>query len=123
MIMKLNHINLPVHDVEAARDFMTKYFGLVTVFEVGKNFLVMQRDDTGLLLNLSHFDKSDTAEVQYHRDFHVGFFVDTLAEVDAVYAQFASDGLGVEPPKQREGRYGFYVTAPGGFVVEVSHMT
>lgn len=81
----------------AARDFMAKYFGLVTVMEVGKNFLVMQQDNAGMVLNLSHFDKSSTAEVDYHKDFHVGFFV--------------------------EGRYGFYVTAPGGFVVEVSYLT
>jgi lactoylglutathione lyase len=121
--MKLNHINLPVRDVAAARDFMARYFGLVTMMEVGKNFLVMQQDDTGLVLNISHFDKSDTAEVVYHRDFHVGFFVDSAEEVDRVYAQFTADSVAVEPPRQREGRYGFYVNAPGGFVVEVSQMT
>lgn len=121
--MKLNHINLPVHDVAAARDFMAKYFGLVTVMEVGKNFLAMQQDDVGLVLNISHFDKSSTAEVEYHKDFHVGFFVESPEEVDRVYARFTADAIAVEPPRRREGRYGFYVTAPGGFVVEVSHMT
>lgn len=121
--MKLNHINLPVHDVAAARDFMTKYFGFVTVMEVGKNFLVVQQDDGGLVLNLSHFDKSNSAEVQYHRDFHVGFFVDSPEDVDGVHARLAADAVAVEAPKPREGRYGSYVTAPGGFVVEVSYMT
>lgn len=121
--MKLNHTNLPVHNVEMARDFLTKYFGMVTVFEVGKNFLAALHDDSGFVLNLSHFDKKSTAEVQYHEDFHVGFFVETPAEVDRVYAQLAADAVAADPPKPREGRYGFYVTAPGGFVVEVSYLT
>jgi len=121
--MKLNHTNLPVRDVPAARDFLTKYFGMVAVFEVGKNFLAALQDDGGFILNLSHFDKADTAEVQYHKDFHVGFFVESPAEVDRVYARLAADAVAADPPKPREGRYGFYVTAPGGFVVEVSYMT
>ena len=110
--MKPNHTNLPVHDVEMARDFLIKHFGMVTVFEVCKNFLATQQDESGFVLNLSHFDKKSTAEVQYHEEFHVGFFVETRAEVDRVYAHLAADVVAADPPKPREGRYGFYVTAP-----------
>ncbi|WP_309709986.1 VOC family protein [Armatimonas sp.] len=120
--MKLNHVNLPVRDVETARDFFTKYFGLVTVQEVGKNFLAILQDDTGLVLNLSHFDKNSTAEVEYHKDFHIGFFVETREEVDRIYQLISADGIGDEAPERKEGRYGFYIAAPGGFVVEVACM-
>ena len=120
--MKLNHVNLPVHDVEAARDFFVRYFGLVTVQEVGKNFLAILRDDNGLVLNLSHFDKKSTAEVDYHKDFHIGFFVESREEADRIYQSLVADEVATEAPSRRESRYGFYVTAPGGIVVEVACM-
>jgi catechol 2,3-dioxygenase-like lactoylglutathione lyase family enzyme len=118
--VRLNHINLPVADVAADRDFYTKYFEMVTVHEVGNNFLAILQDDDGMVLNLSHFDKNSTDQVQYHRDFHIGFFVDTNEEVDSMHARIADGIPGVQAPKKREGRYGFYVTSPGGIVTEVA---
>ena len=118
--MKLNHINLPVRDVAATRDFFAKYFGMETLFELGKNALAIMRDEGGMILNLSHFDKDKTAEIIYHKDFHVGFFLDTPEEVDATYARLTGDGFEVAPPVRRQGRYGFYLLAPGGFELEVA---
>jgi lactoylglutathione lyase len=118
--MNLNHINIPVGDVAANRDFFTKYFGMVTVMEVGKNFLAMLVDQSGMVLNLSHFDKDKTAAIVHHKDLHVGFFVDSVEEVDGVYSRITAEGLVVDVPKKMEGRYAFYVKAPGGFDVEVA---
>ncbi len=118
--MKLNHINLPVKDVAATRDFLTKNFGMETVMERGKNALAMLRDEGGMVLILSHFDKDKTAEAAYHKDFHVGFFVDTPEEVDAAHARLTRNGIDVVPPKRMQGRYGFYLLAPGGFELEVA---
>ena len=84
--MKLNHLNLPVMDVAATRDFLVKYFGMKTVFELKGNTLAMVKDDGDMLLNISHFDKQAT-EILYHRDFHVGFFVADRAAVDAKHAE------------------------------------
>ena len=116
--MTLNHINLPVVDVAASRDFLTKYFGMKTVFELPKNTLAILRDDAGLVLNLSHFGKD--SEITYHKDFHVGFFLESRAEVDAIYGRIAADGIVAEPPRKLQGRWSFYVTAPGGFLTEVA---
>jgi lactoylglutathione lyase len=118
--MKLNHINLPTTDVPASRDFFAKYFGMETTQELGRGTMAMMRDEVGMVLNLSRFDK--TSEVHYHKDFHVGFFVDTRAEVDDVYAKMVADGLEVDAPKRMPGRFAFYVQAPGGFVVEVAKL-
>ena len=120
--MILNHINLPVADVAATRDFFVKHFGMVQTLEVGKNFLVMLQDEGGMVLNISHFDKNDTSEVQYHRDFHIGFFVETNDDVDQFYAKMTVDTVVEDAPKKREGRYGFYATAPGGIVVEIASL-
>jgi catechol 2,3-dioxygenase-like lactoylglutathione lyase family enzyme len=115
--MNLNHINLPVADVALARDFFSKYFGMRTTFELPKNSLVIMKDEGGMILNLSHFDKK--SEIAYHKDFHIGFFVENRETVDGVYASMLADGIVVEPPKQLQGRWSFYVDAPGGFQVEV----
>jgi lactoylglutathione lyase len=119
-MMILNHINLPVGDVAANRDFFTKYFGMVTVMELGKNFLATLVDKSGLALNLSHFDKDKSAAIVHHKDLHVGFFVETVEEVDRVYARIIADGVAALAPQKKEGRYTFYVKAPGGFDVEVA---
>ena len=117
--MKLNHINLPVRDVTATRDFFAKHFGMVSTLDI-PNFMSMMSDGAGMVLNVCHFDKKETDEVHYHKDYHLGFLVDSVEEVDAVHSRLIADGLEVEPPKRREGgRYGFYYPAPGGFDVEV----
>ncbi len=120
--MKLNHINLPVSDVAAARDFFTTYFDMVTTLEIGKNFLAMLTDEAGMVLNLSHFDKTQSADVDYHKDFHIGFFLETNTEVDRLFTRMNADGIASEPPKQLQGRYAFYVQAPGGVIVEVARL-
>jgi lactoylglutathione lyase len=119
-MMTLNHINLPVGDVAANRDFFTKYFGMTTVMELGKNFLATLVDASGMVFNLSHFDKDKSAAIVYHKDLHIGFFVDSDEEVDRVHTRFAADEVGAGAPERREGRYGFYVKAPGGFDVEIA---
>ena len=123
--MNLNHINIPVDDVAANRDFFKKYFDMTTVFEVGKPTLTGTglADKAGTLFNITHFDETETEPIVYHHDFHIGFFVDTDEEVDAIYARLAAGGLVIaEAPKKEFGRYTFYVKAPGGFDVEVACM-
>ena len=117
--MKLNHINLPVMDIAVSRDFFTRYFGMKTVMELRGNFLAVLHDDGGMVLNLSHFDKKAT-EIAYHKDFHIGFFLDSTAEVDAKHAEMVADGLDAPAPHRLQGRYGFYYRSPGGFDVEVA---
>jgi catechol 2,3-dioxygenase-like lactoylglutathione lyase family enzyme len=104
----LNHINLPVADVAATRDFFVTYFGMKTLMELPKNSLAILQDEGGMVLNLSHFDRK--SEIHYHKDFHVGFFLKTRDEVDALHVRMAADGIAGEPPRKH----------PGDFVVEVA---
>ena len=64
--MKLNHINLPVSDVSQAKDFLTTYFGLQCLQERGHNVIAIMRNNDGLILTLSHFDKS-VSDITYPR--------------------------------------------------------
>ena len=116
--MKLNHINLAVADVPASRDFFAKYFGMVTSLELGRGVMAMMRDEGDMVLILSNFDKA--TEIHYPKDFHVGFYLDSREEVDTLRARMVADGLDAEAARKRQGRYGFYLQAPGGFVTEVA---
>ncbi len=118
--MHLNHLNLPVADIAASRDFLAKYFGMETTMELGRNTFAMMKDDGGMVLVLSYFDKK--SEIRYHDDFHIGFFLDTRDAVDALHALMSADGIATEAPKALPGRYAFYVQAPGGFVTEVARL-
>jgi catechol 2,3-dioxygenase-like lactoylglutathione lyase family enzyme len=55
-IMKLNHINLPVVDVAASRDFFARYFGMKTTMELGRGAVALMRDEGDMVL------KSNTLE-------------------------------------------------------------
>jgi lactoylglutathione lyase len=109
--MKLNHLNLTVTDVLAAGAFLEKYFGLQpTGGNAGMGFMT---GDDGFVLSLM---KAGSAV--YPANFHIGFFVGTEAEVDAVNQRLKADGYNVAPPERHHG-YTFYVEAPGGFTVEL----
>lgn len=79
--MKLNHLNLTVSDVPAARQFLEKYFGLQGTVDPhsgrslegdndNRNFMVLF-DDAGLVLTLMKSHKG--AAVEYPSTFHIGF--------------------------------------------------
>jgi lactoylglutathione lyase len=115
--MRLNHINLAVVDLAATRDFFVKYFGFWCVEEKGRDTLTVMRDDDGLVLTLSHF--GNATKVEYPRDFHVGFIVETRQQVDEVHRNLRQGGVAAEDPKMLHGGWSFYVRSPGGFLVEV----
>ena len=115
--MILNHINLTVTDVPAAKAFLQTYFGLQGAEEgsVNKNFDVVF-DDNGMVVTLMKGKRG--AEVVYPGTFHIGFGQASEADVNAVYERLKADGYDVAPP-ERHHAWTFYVQAPGGFTVEV----
>ena len=114
--MKLNHINLAVDDVPAARQFLERVFGLHAVGEGHKNFQIML-DDDGLALTLMGVGRDNT--VSYPKTFHIGFIQSSDAQVDAIHQRLTNDGLDVEPPSQQHGAWSFSFQAPGGFTIVV----
>ncbi|WP_368654293.1 VOC family protein [Ornithinibacillus sp. 4-3] len=110
--MKLNHLNLTVTDVPAARAFLEKYFGMTGGTERGNGFDAVF-DDDGFVLTLMR-----GREVLYPKTFHIGFPQENEAQVDRINQQLKYDGFDVSPPQHSHG-YTFYVKAPGGFTVEV----
>ncbi|HEX7064033.1 MAG TPA: VOC family protein [Bacillales bacterium] len=110
--MKLNHLNLTVEDVQEARRFLERYFGLKTRLARGEGFAVLS-DDDGLVLTLMK-----GKQVDYPESFHIGFLQESEERVNEINQQLKDDGFDVAPPKRAHG-WTFYVEAPGGFTVEV----
>jgi catechol 2,3-dioxygenase-like lactoylglutathione lyase family enzyme len=110
--LKLNHLNLTVTDVNAAREFLEKYFELQTRHTRGNSFAVLF-DDVGLVLTLMK-----GTEANYPNTFHIGFIQESEEHVNAINQRMKEDGFDVKPPV-RSHAWTFYVEAPGGFTVEV----
>jgi catechol 2,3-dioxygenase-like lactoylglutathione lyase family enzyme len=111
--MTINHLNLTVTDVRAATAFLERYFGLQP--RGGNAGMGFMTDDRGFALTLT---KAGRDGATYPGSFHLGFFVESEARVDDVNRRLQEDGYRVDPPK-RSHAYTFYVSAPGGFTVEL----
>ena len=109
--MKLGHLNLTVTDVPATVAFLEKYFGLRN--QGGDDKFTLMFDDDGLVLSLMK-----GGQVNYPRTFHIGFIQESDDKVNEINQRMKDDGFDVQPP-QRLHAWTFYVTAPGGFDVEV----
>lgn len=117
--LHMNHVNLCVADVPRSRAFFERYFGFRLLVEKGADTFVGLVDDGGMILAISNFNHAKT--VQYPPLFHVGFFLDSDDEVNAVHDRLAADGLEPGEVKHFHGAWTFYVKAPGGGTVEVAH--
>ena len=116
--MKLNHLNLTVTDVAAAKACLETYFGLRSPdgTEDDDAFAVLL-DDAGMVLTLMKVGKA--TEVAYPPSFHVGFIQESEERVNEINERLKEAGFDVKPPRRFHGAWTFYFRAPGGFLIEV----
>jgi catechol 2,3-dioxygenase-like lactoylglutathione lyase family enzyme len=113
----LNHLNLAVSDVQKAKAFLMKYFGLDPQGIPGNDVIAFLRDDNGMMLTLTNIDRA--TEVKYPGAFHIGFGQESPEKVDEINRRLKEDGYEVDPPRRMHGSWTFYFRAPGGFVIEI----
>jgi len=115
--MQLNHIDLPVSDLEAAVHYFEKGFGFQRLGAPAPGMAIL-RGTGGFVLVLNQLD----GPVIYPQGFHIGFLQSSDEAVHAVYQHLADSGLPVPaPPARAWGALAFYAQAPGGILIEVSH--
>ena len=118
--LKLNHINLPVTDVAASAGFFEQYFNFRTIEVKGNNMMAILEGDDGFILVLMADTFNRNGNSVYPDAFHIGFLVDTPAQVSQVYERLKEGGLATEAPGSLRGGFGFYFTAPGNILTEVT---
>ena len=118
--MQLNHLDLPVPDVAVTAAFFTTHFGFRLVDTRGNNGFALLTGSGGFALVLT---RRRAEGVQDFPDtFHIGFIVESDAAVHALHARLQVAGVPELPPVSfQRGATLFYVHAPGGVLVEVSH--
>jgi catechol 2,3-dioxygenase-like lactoylglutathione lyase family enzyme len=116
--MQMNHIDIPVPDVAATRDFFVEHLDFRHIETKGRDSLSILKDSGGNVLVLSHA-KSGAAPAD---GFHIGFLLDSRAAVDAAYERLKRTGARVaNAPNAMRGAWLFYVEAPGPILIEIAH--
>ena len=120
--MQLKHLNLTTSDVIGLAAFFERFFGFKHCLEIGSGAFALMRNSEDFVLTLMKPKKHDP--VDYPETFHVGFYVDDVAAVQAKRDELAVAGLspGDIHHAGRSGRRGthFYCAAPGDVVVEIA---
>lgn len=117
--MRLNHLDLPVPDVAATRDFFETWLGFTHERTLGQNGLAILRDGAGLVLVLSRLQ--DQGAQAWPFPFHIGFHLETEEAVSDLHRRMMESGLTVGEASLQRGAFSFYFTAPGGILVEIAH--
>jgi catechol 2,3-dioxygenase-like lactoylglutathione lyase family enzyme len=111
----LNHLDLQVDDVQALAGFLVEHFALQRRSNDRSPAIAILGDDAGFTLVIQR-----RREGAYPPGFHIGFIVDDPAHVHDKHAELAARGVAIGTI-DRDGRgTRFYLTAPGGILVEVS---
>lgn len=114
--MKLDHINLTVHNVTEASAFFKRHFGYKDAFPDNHADITVLRGDDSTYINLMK-----GSNVAYPGLFHIGFDLKTEASVNEMYVRLIDDGIKAKPPKHAWGSWTFHFKCPGGnFNIEVA---
>ena len=116
--MKLNHIDLPVADISAARQFFEAHFDMRCIF-AREDGLTVLLDEDGLALTLSALPPSEA--MKYPTGFHIGFNLDHEHELYEVHERLVSAHIPiVRPLGDLGGAMTFHCEAPGPLLIEVA---
>jgi catechol 2,3-dioxygenase-like lactoylglutathione lyase family enzyme len=118
--MKLNHINLPVPDVEASTSFFEMYFNFKCIEKKGANLIAILQGTDGFVLVLMAASFNSNGNIAFPDAFHIGFFMDSREEVTEIYNRLSAAGFATHAPASIRGGYGFYFNAPGDILTEVT---
>lgn len=115
--MKLNHIDLHVSDVDAARQFFEKHFGLRCTYQRAEQIALLE-DDAGLELGVSNLRGSPPPK--YPPDFHVGFVLERADEVQDVYTRLKAGGVRITIDLREGGPNLFFMCeGPDAIPIEI----
>jgi catechol 2,3-dioxygenase-like lactoylglutathione lyase family enzyme len=119
--MQLKHLNLVTPEVAGLAAFFERFFGFKRLVDHKSGGFTLMRNDDDFILAVMKAKKRDPAH--YPDMFHVGFFLDDAAAVEAKREELKAAGLspGEIQPADNDGRGNyFYCTAPGRVLIEIA---
>jgi len=114
--MQLNHIDLPVSDLDACMDYFSRGFGFEQLAAPCPGMAILRGDD-GFVLVLNEVP----GVVNYPPGFHIGFLQASDEAVHAAHERLRLAGFSAPAPAVSYGALAFYAEAPGGILIEISH--
>ena len=101
--------------------FFENYFDFKTTEVKGDNVIAILKGDDNFTLVLMSAASSKLTGAVYPEAFHIGFMVDDVDQVQAIYQKLKAGGieLGHEPRKIRDS-FGFYLNFEN-IMIEVGH--
>ena len=115
--MKLNHADLQVSNVSAARTFFETHFGFRCLFQRREELAILE-DDAGFSFGVSNLFHSEPPV--YPRDFHIGFILEREADVRAVHERLLKGGVEMRTELSKGGpNLYFMCSGPDGIGIEV----
>jgi len=119
--MKLDHLNLVVPDLDAAQELFTTTFGFDLTMRRGAALAALTGEDGFTLVLADSRRCGGDGAPRYPKTFHVGFLQESREAVDALHARLAAAPVELgQAPRMMHGSYGFYCTALGGILFEIS---
>ena len=114
--MRLNHLDLLAHDVQALAGFFVTHFDFTRLSNDRSPAVAILRDSGDFTLVVRR--RADAAP--YPDGFHVGFYQPDIAAVEAHHARLTAAGLEIGPIDRSGRGTMFYLRAPEGILVEVN---
>lgn len=115
--MNVNHVDLQVSDIHAARAFFETHFGLRCA-HIRRDEIALMEDDAGFALGLSNLFNSPPPV--YPPDFHIGFVLERAAQVREAYERLKGAGVAMKYDLSQGGPNLFFTCfGPDKIPVEV----
>jgi catechol 2,3-dioxygenase-like lactoylglutathione lyase family enzyme len=113
--MKLNHLSFPSSDVAATAEFFVRYLDCA-ISSKSETYYVLKRDGFDIVI-----DRASNYTPAWPKDFHVGFELETVDDVQLLYENFKDAGVLMETEVFNNTRGSrFFCRAPGGVMFEIN---
>jgi len=112
----LRHLALRVADVERAKEFYTKVFGMRLVWQPDPDAAYLSSGCDNLALH-----RGDAGDRSCQSLDHLGFIVGSIAEVEAAFRWVQANAITIAKPPahHRDGSVSFYIRDPDDNVIQV----
>ena len=112
----LRHLALRVADVERAKEFYNRVFGMRMVWQPDADSAYLSSGCDNLALHRGEAGERDAQALD-----HLGFIVASIAEVESAWEWAGNNALEIAHPLRhhRDGAVSFYIRDPDGNVIQV----